>query len=103
MAIELMKYSLEQIAIDPETGQPDIDSLYSGQTHSRRTKLSKLMSIIDFLHRESGGRPFDESELIIEADKEGIDKKYVEGAIEQLKRDGALYTPKPGKLKKPDN
>ena len=102
MAIELMKESLSQIAIDPTTGEVDIDSFYTGQTSSKRTKLTKLLSIMDFLYRDAGGKPFDEEWLVEEAEREGITREYTKGVIQQMLRDGSLYQPKPGKLKRPD-
>ncbi|MDH5401930.1 MAG: minichromosome maintenance protein MCM [Candidatus Heimdallarchaeota archaeon] len=99
-SIDIMKYSLSHIAKDPETGQADIDALYSGQTGTKRTKLTKLMSIIDFLSRESGG-PFSQENLIQEAKDQGLTQEYVMGVIQQMRRDGTLYQPKPGWFDKP--
>lgn len=99
-AIDLVKFSLSQIAIDPETGALDIDAFYSGTTKTKRNRLNKLMGLIDFLYRQNGG-PFFESELIEEAEKEGLTKEYVSGVITSMKRDGTLYSPKPGVIDKP--
>ncbi len=99
-AIDLVKFSLREIAIDPETGAIDIDALYSGITSSKRNRLTKLLGLIDFLYRESGG-PFEEKALLDLAIQEKLDLKYVEGALQQMKRDGTLYQPEPGILDKP--
>jgi replicative DNA helicase Mcm len=99
-AIDLMKYSLNQIATDPDTGYADIDAFYTGQTGTRRSKLTKLLSIIDFLYRDAGGK-FKEELLYDEAEREGLGKEYAKGAIQQMRRDGTLYQPQAGWLDKP--
>ncbi|MCE7737025.1 MAG: hypothetical protein GPJ54_19220 [Candidatus Heimdallarchaeota archaeon] len=102
-AIELMNYSLSQIAIDPTTGEADIDGFYSGQTSSKRSKLTKLLSIVDFLYRDAGGKPFEEELLLAEAENEGITREYTKGVVQQMLRDGQLYQPKTGWIKRPDS
>jgi replicative DNA helicase Mcm len=102
-AIELMNYSLSQIAVDPTTGEADIDGFYSGQTSSKRSKLTKLLSIIDFLYRDAGGKPFEEELLLAEAENEGITREYTKGVVQQMLRDGQLYQPKSGWIKRPDS
>ncbi len=99
-AIELMKSSLSEIATDPETGMTDIDAFYSGQTSTRRTKLTKLLSIIDFLYRDAGGK-FKEDLLYEEAEREDLGSEYARGVVQQMRRDGTLYQPQPGWLDKP--
>jgi replicative DNA helicase Mcm len=99
-AIDLMQFSLNQIATDPETGQHDIDAFYSGQTVTKRNKLTKLLSIIDFLYRDAGGK-FEEAILYDEAEKEGISEEYAKGVVQQMRRDGSLYQPQAGWLDKP--
>ncbi len=99
-AIDLVKFSLSQIAIDPETGAQDIDALYSGSTGTKRNKLNKLLSLIDFLYKQNNG-PFKEEELINEAEREGLAKDYVIGVLTSMRRDGTLYEPRPGMIDKP--
>ena len=98
-AIDLMVYSLQQIAIDPETGELDYDALASGHTSTKRSKISRLMSIIENLQSISSG-PFDEKEVYREAEAEGLDLEFVQKAIFDLVRQGALYRPESGKLSK---
>lgn len=102
-AIELMNFSLSQIAVDPTTGEADIDGFYSGQTSSKRSKLTKLLSIVDFLYRDAGGAPFEEELLLAEAENEGIAREYTKGVVQQMLRDGQLYQPKTGWIKRPDS
>ena len=102
-AIELMKFSLNQITRDPETGEYDYDAFISGQTKSRRSKLNQVRDAINFLHKDAGGS-FDENEMIEFAIKEGqgtLTEEYVKGTIQQMLIDGTLYRPRRGKLDKP--
>ncbi|MCH8908487.1 MAG: hypothetical protein IH840_15480 [Candidatus Heimdallarchaeota archaeon] len=101
-AVELMKDSLSHTAIDPATGEADIDALFSPHTTARRSKLSTLVSLIDFLNKQYSGKPFPQETLLEEAEKEGLNRDYITGVIRQMLRDGALYQPKAGTLKKPD-
>ncbi|MCY3412968.1 MAG: hypothetical protein INQ03_15120 [Candidatus Heimdallarchaeota archaeon] len=99
-AIDLVKFSFSQIAIDPETGATDIDALYSGQTGTKRNKLNKLMALIEFLVKQNNGEIMEE-ELMVEAENEGMGRDYVMGVVTSMKRDGTLYAPKPGVISKP--
>lgn len=98
-AIDLMVYSLQQIAIDPETGELDYDAFASGHTSTKRSRISRLMSIIENLQSISSG-PFEEKEVYREAEAEGLDLEFVQKAIYDLVRQGALYRPEAGKLSK---
>lgn len=101
-AIDLVSYCLYQIGIDPETGELDVDSIYSGQTSTKRAARNnqdKLMALIALFNKDSVGRPFSEEAFKEEAKNEGLSEEYVNSAIAQLLRDGILYTPKPGTLK----
>ena len=100
-AIDLMEYSLKEIAIDPETGTLDIDALYSGQTQSRRNRFAIIQSLIDDLYRENNG-PFSKDELIQRAKNlENIPETYTNEMIDQMILDGVLYNPKGDTLNKP--
>ncbi|RMG30160.1 MAG: hypothetical protein D6732_16680 [Methanobacteriota archaeon] len=98
-AIDLMVYSLQQIAIDPETGELDYDAFASGHTSTKRSRISRLMSIIENLQSISSG-PFEEKDVYREAEAEGLDLEFVQKAIYDLVRQGALYRPEAGKLSK---
>ncbi len=98
-AIDLVVYSLNQIAIDPETGQLDYDAFASGHTSTKRSKISRLMEIIEELQSMSSG-PFEEKEVYRQAELQGLDLSFVQNAIYDLVRQGALYRPERGKLSK---
>lgn len=99
-AIDLVNYSLSQIAIDPETGAQDIDALYSGTTSTKRNKMNIVAGLIEFLFKSHNGM-FKEDILFEEAEKEGLSKEYVMGIVTSMRRDGLLYEPIPGMIDRP--
>ena len=45
-AIKLVKYSLEELVTDPETGKIDIDILTAGITHTQISNLKAVLKIV---------------------------------------------------------
>jgi len=93
--ISLVRRSLEQIGVDPETGQIDIDYVYSGISRSQRDRIVTVLSIIQEYQNESvWGAP---EELILEkAEEQGIDRGRTREILEKLRERGDVYTPKEG-------
>lgn len=89
-AIRIMKYSLEELGYDYETGRIDIDRT-EGVPSSQRSKIRILLDAIDRLEKEIG-KEIPKEDIIAAAEDEGL--KDVEEMIEKLKRDGMLYEPK---------
>lgn len=50
--IRITKRSLEQIAIDPETGEIDIDYAFSGTSKSQRDRILTIKKIVEDLEKE---------------------------------------------------
>ena len=97
-AIDILEYSLEQVGVDPETGEFDIDRIESGVSTSQRNRLQTVKHIIENL---AGDDDSAEIEDVIErAEEEGIDSSQAEEVIENLKRDGELFEPKQGFIQK---
>lgn len=98
-AIKLVKLSLQQAGIDPETGEVDIDVIMTGQSRSQREKFEKVLEIIRGLEEDYGGAaPIDEVKRLAAA--EGINERFVESMIEREKMRGHLYEPKQGMIKR---
>jgi len=98
-AIKLVKLSLQQAGIDPETGQVDIDVIMTGRSKSQREKFEKVLEIIRELEEDYGGAaPVDEVKRI--AGSEGISERFVENMIEREKERGHLYEPRQGVIKR---
>ncbi len=95
-AIRLMKYSLTQLGMEPETGRIDIDRIESGISATKRRKISVLMEIIDAMQREA--KEIAIEDLKAEAESQGFDD--IDEVIEKLKREGTIFEPRPGFLRK---
>ena len=96
-AIRLMRYSLIQLGLDPETGMIDVDRAEgAGTTSSERNKIKIVLDIINELSAVK-------KEVLVEdirnkAKKEGVDD--VDEILEKLKREGMLFEPSPGYVQK---
>ncbi|RLE66605.1 MAG: hypothetical protein DRJ47_01960 [Thermoprotei archaeon] len=99
-AIELMLYFLQSVGIDVETQAIDIDIVMTGKPLSQREKFIRLMNLIKQLTEENRGKPIKVETLMNRAEKEGLDRDFVEKAIKHLKNEGELYEPLPGYIKK---
>lgn len=96
-AIKLVKISLHEAGIDPETGRVDIDVLMTGKSRSQREKLERVLDIIKDLEGEYGGvAPISEIKRL--ASLEGIKESFVDEMIDKEKMRGHLYEPKPGMI-----
>ncbi|AIG97334.1 MULTISPECIES: minichromosome maintenance protein MCM [Archaeoglobus] len=96
--IEIMMRSLREIAVDPETGEMDIDLAYSGTSKTQRDRIMILKKIIEQLEEEHE-RGVPEELILEEAEKEGIDRTKAKEILSKLKLHGEVYTPKHGHYK----
>jgi len=99
-AIELMMYFLQSVGLDVETETIDIDIVMTGKPMSQREKLIKLIDIMREMEGKSKDGLVKVSELIDEATSQGLDKEFVERALDHLRREGEIYEPKPGFIKR---
>jgi replicative DNA helicase Mcm len=98
-AISIFQASMEQFGLDPETGTFDIDIISTGQSHSQKTKMRKILEIIEKLSLDGEHASFDK--IVEEADGEGIGKEIVREFIDKLLKSGDIYEPKPFKYATP--
>jgi len=92
-AINLIRKSLEQIAIEPETGEIDIDYAFSGTSKRQRDRIIIIKKIIERLEPNyEKGVP--EEEILNEAEKEGISRNKAKEILSKLKQMGEVYSPK---------
>ena len=97
-AIDILKYTLEQVGMDTETGDFDIDRIESGVSSSQRNRIQTIKHLIDELAGDDGSA---EIEAVIEAaESEDISSEKTEEVIEKLKREGELFEPKQGFVQK---
>ena len=98
-AIKITTQSLKQIGVDVETGEIDAEMLMTGKPKSMRDKMSLILSLIINMERESG--LVDKQALLETLEKEyTIPKHEAVRLINQLIREGAIFEPKEGFLKK---
>ena len=95
-AIKLMKYSLRQLGMDPETGLIDIDRTEGSTPASERSQIRVILDIIGQLSEKK--REVLVKEIIEGALKQGVNNS--EEIIDKLKREGMLFEPSPGHVQK---
>lgn len=98
-AIDLVKYCLMNVGLDPETGQLDIDRISTGISASTRSKIIAVKEIISELDAR-GFKQISVGEIINNASQKGIEENKVEEAIDQLKKSGDIFEPKRGFISK---
>jgi replicative DNA helicase Mcm len=98
-AIKITAQSLKQIGVDVETGEIDAEMLLTGKPKSVRDKMSLILSLILNMEMESGLA--DKQALLETLEKEyTIPKHEAVKLINQLIREGAIFEPREGFLKK---
>ncbi len=97
--ISLMKKCLEQVGIDVSTGKYDIDIIMTGKPKTLRDKLLEVLSSITEMEKDTGS--VKQEDLLAHLESEhGIIGSEAERLLSQLQREGTVYSPKPGFLKK---
>lgn len=91
-AVDLMKFSIEQLGYDYETGRIDIDRT-EGIPASQRSKLHIILDVIDMLEKKLG-KPVPREEVIATAEEQGIKAEDTEELLRRLKREGSIFEPK---------
>ena len=94
-SIELLKYCLMQVGLDPETGQIDMDRMSTGIGASARSRIMMLRDIINDFDSK-GVRQIALDDIYAEAALKNIDERKVDDALEQLNRAGDVFYPKRG-------
>ncbi|UPW01056.1 minichromosome maintenance protein MCM [Halorussus gelatinilyticus] len=89
-ALTLVRKSMEQVGIDPESGQFDVDVVETGQSKSQRDRRKQVLAIIE----DQDGTTAEEVAEIIDMDEEKIRHD-----IDSLKQNGKIYETR-GKLRK---
>ncbi len=95
-AIRIMQVSLRQLGFDAETNKLDIDRMESSVAGTQRSKIRILLDIIDKLEKDSKEVSMEDVEAL--AEEEGLGE--VKDMVQKLEREGVLYKPKPGFIKK---
>ncbi|MDH5753586.1 MAG: minichromosome maintenance protein MCM [Candidatus Bathyarchaeota archaeon] len=98
-AIALMNRSLEEVGIDVSSSKFDIDLIMTGKPKSLRDKLQTVLSTIMEMQRETG--LVEKIALLNELEtKYKISMGEAERLLGQLLREGTVFEPREGYLKK---
>jgi len=93
--IELVERCLKEVAVDPETGEMDIDILTTGTPKRDRDRILILKRIIERLESASdAGAP--EEEVLRAAEGEGIEAHRAKEILSKMKERGDVYCPRIG-------
>jgi replicative DNA helicase Mcm len=96
--IRLVSVSLQDVGIDTSTGKMDIDVIMTGIPKSLRDTMQIVLSTVAEMEKETG---FVEEVPLYDALKEkGVEEGRARTAVSQLLRQGVLYAPKPGQVKR---
>ncbi|HNW05899.1 MAG TPA: minichromosome maintenance protein MCM [archaeon] len=96
-AINIFKISLEQTAVDMETGKIDIDIITTGTSTSERQFIKRVLNIIKDMTVD--GKAVTIAEISETMEKQNISRDKLMDAILKLKKSGELYEPKSGLIK----
>ncbi len=98
-AIRLVNVSMGDVGIDVTTGATDIDVIMTGIPRSFRDNMQKIIEVILELSRESGSAE-EATVLQVLKERENVQQGEAIRLLGQLIKDGIIYTPKPGRLKR---
>jgi len=90
--IEIVRSCLQDIGVDPETGEFDADIVEAGTSKSQRDRIKNIKQLISDIEEEyDEGAPVD---IVMErAEEIGIGQSKAEHEIEKLKKQGEVYEP----------
>jgi replicative DNA helicase Mcm len=96
--IAIVQSSLEDVGMDPETGELDADMVEAGTSKSQRDRIKNVKGIIRELQEEyDDGAPYDQ--VLERAEAGGIERSKAEHEIQKLKDRGDIYEPKTDHLR----
>ncbi|MDQ2050926.1 ATP-binding protein [Natronolimnohabitans sp. A-GB9] len=96
--IEIVRSCLQDIGVDPETGEFDADIVEAGTSKSQRDRIKNLKQLISDIEEEyDEGAPVD---IVLDrAEEVGMDQSKAEHEIEKLKQKGEVYEPSTDSLR----
>jgi replicative DNA helicase Mcm len=98
-AVTIMKRSLEEVGIDVSSYKMDIDLIMTGKPKSVRDRLQVILSVLMEMEKDTG--VVEKAALLSELEsKHQISRGETERMIGQLLREGTIYEPREGCLKK---
>ena len=97
-AIRVVQRTLEDVGMDPETGELDVDTIETGTSQTQRERIKDVKALVSELQDDhDGGAPMEE--ILDRAEENGIERSKAEHELEKLKRQGELYEPQNNQLR----
>ncbi|AQL42946.1 XRE family transcriptional regulator [Halorientalis sp. IM1011] len=91
--IEIVQRTLEDIGMDPETGELDADVIETGTSKSQRDRIKNLKTLIGEIEEEyDEGAPVER--VLERAEEAGMERSKAEHEIDKLKQQGEVYEPR---------
>ncbi len=98
-AISLLTFCLSKVGLDPETGEIDIDRMISGISAKQRGDIVTIKEVINELSSKYG-EAIPTEEVIEAAVNRGMSEQKAEEVINKMKREGEIFEPKHGIIRK---
>ena len=87
-AKELIGRSLQDVGMDPHTGQFDADIINTGEPQSQKDRIEW---VADYIHQEAGAEPVGHETIVADGEDIGLNRGDIEYAIKKLKSKGEIY------------
>ena len=94
-AIKIFMESLRQFAIDPETGNIDIDYAIYGVSAKQRDDIKAILEIIEEFEDQTPWGASEET-ILAKANERGIPQDKALELLEKLMKDGDIFCPRFG-------
>jgi len=98
-AIQIMKKSLKDVGAFKEAEMADIDVIMTGKPATLREGLTTVIKIVGDLEKEYGEAELEELYNRLETEHK-INRRTAEEYVRRLLREGSLYSPKDGYVKR---
>ncbi|WXG43167.1 MAG: LAGLIDADG family homing endonuclease [Promethearchaeati archaeon SRVP18_Atabeyarchaeia-1] len=98
--IRLMTTSLKMVGIDRETMRADIDTIMVGKTKSQRERFDLIITLVRELGEGAKEGFVQVDKIVAAAAAQGIEKQFALDAINKLVKEGVLFEPRQGIVKK---
>ena len=96
--INIVRSCLQDIGVDPETGEFDADVVETGRSKTQRDRIKDIKSLISEIESEyDEGAPVDE--VLDRAEEMGLERSKAEHEIEKLRQKGDVYEPRTDHLR----
>jgi replicative DNA helicase Mcm len=97
--VRLFTISMQEVGIDTETGKMDIDILMTGKSRNQNDRMQIILSTVKDMERQVD--VVEETELIkAVSTKVEVSESDARSLIQQMLKEGLLYQPKPGHVKR---